>query len=140
LFPWTTGKLRMNAERQKDGKKTAKERQKDGKSLTLLRSLYNFTLMARVKNNELIEGLSGRVGGLVFKSFKSGTIITSLADRSKVKLSANQKKANSKFKEAVAYAQDVLADPKKSSRYKARLKEGKSIYHTALSEYLSGKV
>jgi hypothetical protein len=95
--------------------------------------------MARITSNPIIEGLSGKVGNLVFKNYKSGTIISALADRSKVKLSAKQKKANKSFKEAVAYAKAVLADPKKSAHYKKLLQPGKSIYHTALAAYLSGK-
>jgi hypothetical protein len=92
--------------------------------------------MARVKNNDLTEGISGKVGNLVFKQYASGTIITKRPDRSKVKLSTKQKNANKNFKRAVAFAQGVLADPKKTKAYKALLKPGKSVYHTALADFL----
>jgi hypothetical protein len=96
--------------------------------------------MARVKSNPLIEGLSGKVGKLVFKNYGYGTVITVLADRSKVKLSAKQKKANKNFKEAVAFAKAVIADPKKAAKYQKTLQPGKTVYHTALADFLSGKI
>ena len=53
--------------------------------------------MARVKTNALLQGVSGKVGNIVFKNYASGTVISSCPDRSKVKLSITQKKSNSKF-------------------------------------------
>jgi hypothetical protein len=95
-----------------------------------------FALVARVKTNSLIEGLSGKVGRLLFKNYASGTIVTSVPNRSKVKLSDTQKNANKKFKEAVAYAKGVLADAEKRKQYEGQLKPGKSIYHLALADFM----
>jgi hypothetical protein len=92
--------------------------------------------MARVKTNPLLEGLSGKVGNLVFKNYASGTIISSRPDRSKVILSADQKESNSKFKHAVAFARAVLKDPEKRKEYEDKVKPGQSIYHTALAEFM----
>lgn len=95
--------------------------------------------MARVPNNPILKGASGRMGNIVFKQYASGTFMTAAPDRSKVKLSKKQKKANSRFTEAVQYAQSVLKDPKKREAYEAKRIPGKSVYHTALAEYLSKK-
>lgn len=89
--------------------------------------------MARVNNNDL----SGKVGKkLVFKTYAYGTVVSRYPDMSKVKLSAKQKKANKLFAEAVAFAKKVIADPVKRKKYEARLQPGKTIYKTALADYL----
>jgi hypothetical protein len=92
--------------------------------------------MARVKNNVLVKGFSGKLDEIVFKTYSYGTVISRYPDMSKVKLSKAQKKANSLFKEAVSYAQQVLADPAKRKVYAKKLKPGKTIYHAALADYL----
>jgi hypothetical protein len=48
--------------------------------------------MARLKSNVLVEGFSGRIDRLLFKQYKYGTVVSKMPDRSKVKLTANQKK------------------------------------------------
>lgn len=66
-------------------------------------------------------------------------VLSAYPDMSKVKRTKKQKDNNSLFQDAVAYARSVLADPKKVKAYKAKLKPGKTVYHTALSEYLNSK-
>jgi short-subunit dehydrogenase len=95
--------------------------------------------MAIIVANDLIEGASGKIGKLVLKQFKGKTVISKAPDRSKVKLSDTQKAANGRFKEAVAFAKDILRNEEKRKAYEATLKPGKSVYHTALAEYLGKK-
>ena len=93
--------------------------------------------MARVKDNDLIENLSGKIGKkLVYKTYAYGTVVTRYPDMSKVKLSTKQKKSNNLFAEAVAYAKKVIADPVKRKKYEAKLAPGKTVYNTALSDYM----
>jgi hypothetical protein len=93
--------------------------------------------MARVKNNDLTENLSGKLGRqLVFKTYSYGTVVSRYPDMSKVKLSTKQKKSNALFAEAVAYARGVLADAVKRKKYEAKLKPGKTVYNAALSDYM----
>ena len=93
--------------------------------------------MAKAENNVLFNGISGKYGNVILKNYSYGTVISKIPDRSKVVLSVKQKKANSVFKEAVAYAKSVLADPKLQKQYKTKLKKkGSSLYHIALSDYL----
>jgi hypothetical protein len=92
--------------------------------------------MARVKTNALLDGISGKVGKLVFKKYASGTIVTAAPNRSKVKLSATQQTANKKFKAAVAYAKAVMADSEKRKQYEMILKPGQSVYHLALADFM----
>jgi len=92
--------------------------------------------MARVKDNIIVKGLSGRIDNLVIKTYSYGTVVSKMPDRSKVKLSQKQKKANKRFQEAVFFAKSVLADPSKQKPYKKLVKKGKSLYHAALSDFL----
>jgi hypothetical protein len=92
--------------------------------------------MARLKSNVLVEGFSGRVDRLLFKQYKYGTVVSKMPDRSKVRLTANQKKANKRFQQAVQYAKSVLADTTLHKQYAKAVKNGKSLYHAALSDFL----
>jgi hypothetical protein len=92
--------------------------------------------MAVVKRNQVTKGLSGKFHEFIFKNYSYGTVVSKVPDRSKVKLSKKQKTANTIFKAAVAYAKEVIRDPKKRKPYEAKLKRGKTVYHTALADYL----
>jgi hypothetical protein len=93
--------------------------------------------MGKLKSNSLIEGMSGQVNRVLIKQYPYGTVISKMPDRSKVKLTRHQKKQNSNFQQAVAFAKSVLADAAKRQAYekKAR-KEKRSVYHVALSDFL----
>lgn len=92
--------------------------------------------MAVVKRNQVTKGLSGKFHEFIFKNYSYGTVVSKVPDRSKVKLSKKQKAANTIFKAAVAYAKEVIRDPKKRKPYEVKLKRGKTVYHTALADYL----
>ena len=97
--------------------------------------------MGKLKDNVLVNGMSGSIGNVLLKQYKYGTVISKMPDRSKVKLTKHQKNLNSRFQDAVAYAQAVINDPKKKSGYEKKAKrEKRSVYHVALSEYLKGNV
>lgn len=96
--------------------------------------------MARQKLNVVTYGLSGKVNGqLLFKQYSYGTVVTKIPDRSQVILSEKQKSCNRTFRQAVAYARTVLSDPIKKAEYESGLKDGRTVYHTAIAEFLSGK-
>jgi hypothetical protein len=93
--------------------------------------------MARIKNNDMIESLSGKVGNkLVYKTYAYGTVVSKCPNMSKVKPSTKQKRSNELFRKAVTYAKSIIADPKEKKKYESKLKPGKTVYNTALSEYL----
>lgn len=93
--------------------------------------------MARVNNNPLLKGVSGKIGDqIVVKQYSYGTVISAVPDMRRVKKSALQKLAQHHFSDAVAYAQTILRDPKKKAAYAKKIKKGKSVYHAALQEYL----
>ena len=96
--------------------------------------------MASQKRNAVTQGLSGKVyGQLLFKQYNYGTVVTKIPDRSKVFLSEKQKSCNSTFQLAVAYARAVISNPVKKAEYESVLVKGKTVYHTAIAEFLEGK-
>ncbi len=93
--------------------------------------------MAVVKNNLLIAGLSGTLKKqVVIKQYATGTVVSAYPDMSHIVPSEAQKSKRNRFKEAVAYAKTIMADPLKKSAYQANLPTGKTAYHAAIAEYL----
>ena len=93
--------------------------------------------MATVDQNDITQGLSGRFGKqLVFKSYSYGTVVTKYPDMSKVKLSPKQKASNRLFRQAVAFAKSVIADPVKRKKYERSLAPGKTVYAAAVSDFM----
>lgn len=93
--------------------------------------------MARL-NKSLLQGISGAIGKqLVFKKYGDKTIVTSYPDMSNVKPSEQQKEKRKLFAEAVAYAKAISMDSDKKEDYQRKVKEGESVYHYALKEYLA---
>src|ERR1700748_2003764 len=92
--------------------------------------------MAKVKDNYVLQGLSGKIGKVVFKTRKSGLTHTSLPpDRRNVISTKDQKKLRNNFAKAVAYAKSVLKDPGKAEKYSGL--DRKSLYVSAMKDYLN---
>jgi hypothetical protein len=93
--------------------------------------------MARISQNPITSSLHGAIGkNIVFRTRNGKTFASKYPDMSRVKLSASQKKQNTKFAKAVAFAQSILNNPAKKAAYKLR-KKGQSVYHAAIQEYYS---
>ncbi|WP_026904087.1 hypothetical protein [Pedobacter glucosidilyticus] len=94
--------------------------------------------MARVKNNIILQGLSGALNKqIVFKTRNEKVFVCSYPDMSNVVPSEKQIKEKSRFSKAVRYAQSVLADPKKKQEVAAHTPPGKSVYHQAITDYMA---
>ena len=96
--------------------------------------------MPKVRLNPLIEEIHGTMYDVVFKlSPKGNMIITKRPDMSKVEWSEAQQSQRQRFKEAVAYAKAVLADPKMRAKYEKKAKkQGKRAWDVAVSDYFQG--
>jgi len=95
--------------------------------------------MAKVRNNPMIEGISGSIGNLVFRQMPDGsTYISKKHDFSRRKFSQGQKDHQSRFKQAVAYAREAA----KSQPIYAELATGTvmSPYNIALSDWFNPPV
>ena len=94
-------------------------------------------IMART-DNPLLKGARGKIGkSIVVKQYSYGTVISVMPDMRRVKKSKLQELKQNWFADAVAYAQSILRDPKKKAAYAKKVPEGKTVYHTAIQEYLA---
>jgi hypothetical protein len=97
---------------------------------------YIYT-MARVRDNLLVDGFSGKLGDIIFKHYRFGTVVSRRPNMSKVKRTSTQKKNSSRFVEAVKYARSVVASPMLKKTYEKKAKKsGRTIYHLALADYM----
>ncbi|MBZ5857980.1 Fic family protein [Flavihumibacter profundi] len=98
--------------------------------------------MAKNINNRLTQNYSGKFGNeFVFRNQNNNTFITKYPDRSNVRLSLRQRQSNNIFREAVDYAQSVIADPLLSAEMKKKLKSNKktrysSVYHYSIQQFM----
>ena len=91
--------------------------------------------MAKIKDNYVTRGISGKIGKLVFKYNKFRNPYVSLPpDLSNVIPTKRQKKLRNNFAKAVDYAKSVLKDPVKAEKYQTG--DNKSLYVKALKDYL----
>lgn len=93
--------------------------------------------MARLTENSLLSSLTGRIGKqIVIKHYGDKTVVTAYPDMQHMKPSALQKLKRGWFKEAVAYAQNIIHNPELKKEYQEKVKKGESVYHYAIKEYL----
>ena len=96
--------------------------------------------MARVNGNEFLKGVSGRLGrDFVIKQYSYGTVISKMPEMPKGKKTPLQKEKSTWFAEAVAYAQDIVHDPKKKAAYAKKIPKGKQVYQAAIKAYMAKK-
>jgi hypothetical protein len=91
--------------------------------------------MAKIKDNYVVQGISGRVGNLaVYKIINGKTFMTKYPDRSHVVYTKEQIEFRQIFAEAARFASEIVNDPVKKSTYPCQGR--KSIYHCALSDFM----
>lgn len=82
-----------------------------------------------------ILGIRGKVGNLVFKKYKTGTVITRYPDMSRAGCSALQRTQRSRFQQAIILTKEALADPGQK-RYFKKLPGKGSVWNKALAFFL----
>jgi hypothetical protein len=92
--------------------------------------------MARMKGNIATEGISGRVGQLLFKQYGDKTVVSRVPDMSRRKLTEKQREANLQFRFANRWANYILKDPEKYEYYRSIATGGKNARNMAVSEYM----
>ena len=91
--------------------------------------------MAEIKENYVVQGISGRVGNsAVYKIINGKTFMTKYPDRSNVVYTKEQIEFRKIFAEAAKFASEIVSDPVKKSTYPRQGR--KSIYHCALSDFM----
>jgi hypothetical protein len=97
--------------------------------------------MATVIGTSLLNGFSGRLGDLIFRTYNGRTIASMRPDVSESrtkKQSPAQAYTRSRFREAAAYARTMMRDPDKREQYRRKAKELNltNAYTAALTQYL----
>ncbi len=100
--------------------------------------------MAKIKDNLLVRGASGKVGKqFVYRKRGDDTFITRMPATDK-NATPTQKQENVRelFAAAAVYATGVIADPKLKAEYqkKANAKAGRTAYNVAFRDYLKSPV
>jgi hypothetical protein len=98
--------------------------------------------MARIKNNPLVKGASGKVAGdIVYKTYYDKTVLSKVPDMSKRILSEKQIEWNDKMISANFYAKWFYESEEEKIKARIRLKlpAHKSLYHALVKEYLDGR-
>src|SRR5688572_12794308 len=92
--------------------------------------------MSDVELNPTVDGYRGSIGRLVFKKYKGRTIVGKKPVRTK-EPGMEELARRERFKEAVAYAKSVLADPVAYEFYKPiAFQRDLSVYCCALGDFL----
>ncbi|MEP7109729.1 MAG: hypothetical protein ABI760_17165 [Ferruginibacter sp.] len=81
--------------------------------------------------------IRGGVGkSFCIKHYEWGIIKTKFPDMSRIKASAGQRTCRNLFREAVAYAKNVIADREKKAAWQQRLKRRNGVYNEAVKAYM----
>ena len=98
--------------------------------------------MAEIKLNPMIRGISGKVGGIIYRTTKNGKVTASLAPaRSTGDSSPAQKNQQQKMKQAQAYARAAMQHPELRVHYEQiakRTRSHSSPRQLAVTDYLRG--
>jgi hypothetical protein len=93
--------------------------------------------MAVVRMNDLVEGLSGRVGKIIFRTYRGKTYASSRPRKTK-KQSEQQRSNRDKFKLATMYAKQMMNDAERKAYYKNKAQELNlpNAYTAAITDYM----
>ncbi|MBL0745591.1 hypothetical protein [Chryseolinea lacunae] len=92
--------------------------------------------MARLKKTAITSALSGLLGDLVIRQTRNGIVVASRPNRSKKPMPRGQRQSCNRFKEAVIWAKQIMADPRRKATHLAKLKKGESLYRTLVGDYI----
>lgn len=82
----------------------------------------------------LITGAIGKE--YVIKHYRYGVIRTKYPDMTHIVASLRQRKCRDLFKEAVAYARAIIADPVKKTAWQKKLRKRNSVFNAAIKEFM----
>ena len=93
--------------------------------------------MKRKRLPLLLTWIRGAVGReFVIKHYDYGMVKTKFPDMSRIIASARQRKCRNLFKEAVAYAKTVIADPVKKNEWEKKVKIKYRVFNSVIKEYM----
>jgi hypothetical protein len=96
--------------------------------------------MVKVILNPGIRRMSGKMGDWTYRWMHGRQTVMKTPDMSKVKWSEAQKAHRERFREAIAYAHEAMADPRVRAYYeKVASKKGRQPFRVAVSDFFKGK-
>ena len=94
-------------------------------------------IMAKLPKDNPLDGARGGLGReLVIKQYDYGTVVTKYPDMSRVVRTPAQEAGSQLFKEAVAYAKQLVRDPQRKAAFAATLPPGKPVYQAVIRWYM----
>jgi hypothetical protein len=93
--------------------------------------------MPKIKNNPIMKGASGMLGGaVVYRQYRGKTVMSNRPKKLPV-MTPHQQLIKSRFLEAVQFAKKVMGDPELKAHYQPGTdSEFTSAYIAALADYL----
>jgi len=87
-----------------------------------------------------LRELRGKMGDWTYRQMYGKQTIMKTPDMSRVKWSRAQKASRQRFKQAIAYARQAMADPRVSAHYEeVARKAGRQPFRMAVSDFLADK-
>jgi hypothetical protein len=84
--------------------------------------------------------MSGKMGIYTYRVMNGKQTLMKTPDMSNVKWSKAQKASRARFREAIFYAKQAMADPKTRAHYeKVAKKANRQPFRVAVSDFLAGK-
>lgn len=93
--------------------------------------------MAKVGDNIVTTGFSGKLGDLIVFRNRNGKTYVSKAPTSSGKASEAQLQHRKKFQKAVLYGKSIMANPEMKEAYESLAKDGKTAYNVAVADFLN---
>ncbi len=93
--------------------------------------------MTKVAVNPIIEGMSGKLGDLVFKQYGEDVVVARAPRKNGRTPTANQLATQERFRQGAQYGKLTLAQPAVRAVYAAAARiSGKGLFATMLADYL----
>lgn len=96
--------------------------------------------MVRVRLHAPVKSMSGKMGIYTYRVMHGEQTLMKTPDMSSVKWTKAQKANRERFREAIAYARQAMADPTVRVHYEnIGKKADRQPFRVAVSDYLAGK-
>jgi hypothetical protein len=89
-----------------------------------------------MKRQNNILGLRGRIGNLVFKKYRYGTVVTPVPDMSRAGCSEKQRAQRERFQHAIARVKEALRDPQQKAFFE-KMPGKSSAWNKAIRFYMN---
>jgi len=96
--------------------------------------------MVKVRLHPPVASMSGKMGAYTYRFTYGKQTLMKTPDMSKVKWSKAQKEQRERFRQAILYAHQAMADPNVRAYYEKVGKEaGRQPFRVAVSDFFAGK-